>query len=240
MAAAELELEFEHRDLHWGNVLVSAESAAKTMTVAVGDATVIVPNHGVRAVIIDYTLSRIRLASGVLLHVNLSDDPDLFTGENDTQFDVYREMRQTTGEDWEGFHAKVSLEVAGAFPSHTSCSDVAFPPILCHCDVRPTFTGCTTCWASCWTRSWTTRPPPAVCCSFFHYALWVSHTHAHFPIQFVSFLSSSSTGRCGKGHAEAAQEARGQARSGVHSGPGAERTVLCQACGAAAGDRVDT
>lgn len=51
-------LEFEHRDLHWGNVLV-AHTEASTIKYTVDGVEYEVETCGVHANIIDYTLSRL-------------------------------------------------------------------------------------------------------------------------------------------------------------------------------------
>ena len=49
---------FEHRDLHWGNVMVST-TTEKTIDYDVGGSEALqVKTEGVRATIIDFTLSR--------------------------------------------------------------------------------------------------------------------------------------------------------------------------------------
>lgn len=64
LAVAETELRFEHRDLHWGNVLVS-QTKAKSLEYRIGGRTVSVETNGVKVAIIDFTLSR--LTKGILL-----------------------------------------------------------------------------------------------------------------------------------------------------------------------------
>lgn len=52
----------QHRDLHWGNVLLrplNSEEDSGRVEIALGNGrTAVVPTHGVRACVIDYTLSR--------------------------------------------------------------------------------------------------------------------------------------------------------------------------------------
>ena len=82
LATAEETHEFEHRDLHWGNVLVSDAGAVT---------------------VIDFTLSRIRIGNTVL--ANPFQDEDTFNGPtSERQFDIYREMRDVTKGAWETFH----------------------------------------------------------------------------------------------------------------------------------------
>ena len=59
LAAAEQELEFEHRDLHWGNVLVR-KTKDDHVTVIIDGEEVSVESHGLHVSIIDFTLSRLQ------------------------------------------------------------------------------------------------------------------------------------------------------------------------------------
>lgn len=53
-------LRFEHRDLHWGNVLVQPTTET-SVAVTLNGTTHHIPSEGVRATIIDYTLSRMEI-----------------------------------------------------------------------------------------------------------------------------------------------------------------------------------
>jgi serine/threonine-protein kinase haspin len=66
LAIAEQELMFEHRDLHWGNILVKP-TEEQTLSYTVNDEMFEIPSHGVQATIIDFTLSR--LMKGMFLHI---------------------------------------------------------------------------------------------------------------------------------------------------------------------------
>jgi len=58
LAAAEKVFHFEHRDLHWGNILVSA-TASDMQQYLLEDRFFSIETHGVNATIIDYTISRL-------------------------------------------------------------------------------------------------------------------------------------------------------------------------------------
>ena len=58
LAIAEAELEFEHRDLHWGNVLVSRTEDAVIEFCHQGT-PLRIESSGVKVAIIDFTLSRL-------------------------------------------------------------------------------------------------------------------------------------------------------------------------------------
>jgi len=58
LAIAERALEFEHRDLHWGNVLIQRTSES-TLNYMLGGSSISVDTRGVKVTIIDFTLSRL-------------------------------------------------------------------------------------------------------------------------------------------------------------------------------------
>ena len=58
LAIAEAELQFEHRDLHWGNVLVRRTEKA-TIDCCLKGTRLEVESSGVEVSIIDFTLSRL-------------------------------------------------------------------------------------------------------------------------------------------------------------------------------------
>ncbi|KAG0363786.1 hypothetical protein BGZ54_008044 [Gamsiella multidivaricata] len=110
---------FEHRDLHWGNILVKgtrqeqlifskrepSDRAAVTNGASIGtDAdgleyknnkiSRIIPTCGILVQMIDFTLARVQGHKGNLIYMDLEKDLDLFRGEGDYQFDIYRKMRK--------------------------------------------------------------------------------------------------------------------------------------------------
>lgn len=101
LAVAERNLEFEHRDLHWGNVLIQPSNSKKFMCVLDGREYCF-PNSGIQASIIDFTLSRMTF-EGCCVFNNLSEDPALFEGAGDYQFDVYRIMKDNVNDNWQVF-----------------------------------------------------------------------------------------------------------------------------------------
>jgi serine/threonine-protein kinase haspin len=60
LAAAEEAVRFEHRDLHWGNVLIKP-TKTKALDFQIEGETYSLPLDGIRASIIDFTLSRLEL-----------------------------------------------------------------------------------------------------------------------------------------------------------------------------------
>lgn len=111
LAGMERACEFEHRDLHWGNVLVQAVERDLPSPLGEQDTAEWLTDPsvtGVRATIIDFTLSRASLPTNrtkkaaEVLHYPFTD-PSLFGGSGDPQFDVYREMRTVTRGEWQMF-----------------------------------------------------------------------------------------------------------------------------------------
>ena len=64
---AENALEFEHRDLHWGNVLICRTEDEFVESTLLGEKK-LVPSHGVRVSLIDFTLSRLKKGTKNKLH----------------------------------------------------------------------------------------------------------------------------------------------------------------------------
>lgn len=98
LAVAESKFEFEHRDLHWGNILI-APTKQKTIKFSLNGKVIAIPSYGVKATIIDYTLSRI-LYKNCCFYQDLSADPELFEAIGDYQYDIYRLMRLQTNDQW--------------------------------------------------------------------------------------------------------------------------------------------
>lgn len=101
LAVAESQFQFEHRDLHWGNVLVATTTDA-SITFQLDGEPIEVRTHGIKATIIDYTLSRI-VYKNCCLFQDLAADPELFEATGDYQYDIYRLMREKTKNCWAVF-----------------------------------------------------------------------------------------------------------------------------------------
>ncbi|KAI9006421.1 hypothetical protein DFJ74DRAFT_612247, partial [Hyaloraphidium curvatum] len=121
LAAAEKEARFEHRDLHVGNVLVLEDGEVKAGTGTAPEVfwrddaagrTWRLRHHAVRAVVIDYTLARFE--GGGRLFYNPLDDEELFRGQGDRQYDVYRAMREATGGEWRLFWPRTNVLVGSS------------------------------------------------------------------------------------------------------------------------------
>lgn len=85
-------MQFEHRDLHWGNILVSYCDRNKKVLFRLNGRDIEVATFGVEVCIIDFTLSRIT-HDGVVIYNDVGQDEDLFTATGDYQFEVYRLMQ---------------------------------------------------------------------------------------------------------------------------------------------------
>ncbi|XP_019599353.2 serine/threonine-protein kinase haspin [Rhinolophus sinicus] len=102
LAVAEASLHFEHRDLHWGNVLLK-KTSLKELHYTLNGKTGTIPTRGLQVSIIDYTLSRVE-KDGIVVFCDLSMDEDLFTGGGDYQFEIYRLMRKKNNNSWGDYH----------------------------------------------------------------------------------------------------------------------------------------
>lgn len=102
IAQAEKDHTFEHRDLHWGNILVRRRSSTQHAasekqskhTVSSWQQLCNPAIAKLQSTIIDFTLSRIG-EDDDLYWFDLASEPELFSGDAsvDEQFEVYRSMR---------------------------------------------------------------------------------------------------------------------------------------------------
>ncbi|KAF8138383.1 hypothetical protein EV363DRAFT_1251987 [Boletus edulis] len=108
---AEQLVNFEHRDLHWGQILVKSlpvkKSAGKcpVSRVAMDDT-----RFGVKVTIIDLGLSRMSAADarGSKIYWTPFED-EIFEGKGDYQYDIYRMMRDLIGGTWKSFHPMTNV-----------------------------------------------------------------------------------------------------------------------------------
>ncbi|KAL4400122.1 histone H3T3 kinase [Malassezia pachydermatis] len=106
LAMAERDLGFEHRDLHLSNILVRLDEPTTPQDMATSSANLVefmAARHapactGVRATMIDYALSRIQQGDEIWAY-DFSDE-SIFTGQGDSQYEVYRTMRRLVANDW--------------------------------------------------------------------------------------------------------------------------------------------
>ncbi|KAF9592646.1 hypothetical protein IFM89_016303, partial [Coptis chinensis] len=108
LAVAEAAYEFEHRDLHWGNILLARNEVASVPFTLEGR-EMFVRSFGLSVSIIDYTLSRIN-TGGAIHFLDLSSDLELFNGpKGDRQSETYRRMKEVTEDCWEGSFPKTNV-----------------------------------------------------------------------------------------------------------------------------------
>ncbi|KAK2634612.1 hypothetical protein Ddye_029404 [Dipteronia dyeriana] len=108
LAVAEAAYEFEHRDLHWGNVLLSRNDSITQHFILEGK-HMFVKTFGVSISIIDFTLSRINTGEDILF-LDLSSDPYLFKGpKGDKQSETYRKMKEVAEDYWEGSFPRTNV-----------------------------------------------------------------------------------------------------------------------------------
>ncbi|KAL8166319.1 hypothetical protein V2J09_007818 [Rumex salicifolius] len=108
LAVAEAAFQFEHRDLHWGNILLSRKETPELQFTLEGKQFSI-KTSGLSVSVIDFTLSRLNTGN-IILYLDLSSDPELFEGpKGDKQAETYRRMRDVTDECWEGSFPKTNV-----------------------------------------------------------------------------------------------------------------------------------
>ncbi|VVA90391.1 unnamed protein product [Arabis nemorensis] len=108
LAVAEAAFEFEHRDLHWGNILLNRNNSS-TLPFILEGKQVLIKTFGVQISIIDFTLSRINTGEKILF-LDLTSDPYLFKGpKGDKQAETYRKMKAVTEDYWEGSFARTNV-----------------------------------------------------------------------------------------------------------------------------------
>ncbi|KZV69868.1 hypothetical protein PENSPDRAFT_753035 [Peniophora sp. CONT] len=100
LANAESLVSFEHRDLHWGQILVrdALPTKASSKRRSMDDISL-----GVQATVIDLGLARMSAHNGAAEPTWTPFDEEIFEGEGDYQFDIYRLMREHHGRDWSRF-----------------------------------------------------------------------------------------------------------------------------------------
>ncbi|CAG5104108.1 Similar to Haspin: Serine/threonine-protein kinase haspin homolog (Drosophila melanogaster) [Cotesia congregata] len=107
LAVAEKSLDFEHRDMHWGNILISRTNE-KQMSCKLDSEEISLQCNGIKTTIIDFTLSRMSY-QGCCMFNDLALDPALFTAVGEYQFDIYRLMKEKTKNNWQSFEPYTNI-----------------------------------------------------------------------------------------------------------------------------------
>ncbi|KAJ3853117.1 other/Haspin protein kinase [Lentinula lateritia] len=116
LARAEQLVSFEHRDLHWGQILIKELPMASGLPMQQQQLNTPARKHstkthmddlsmGIQVTLIDLGLARMDAGDGQggeMIHWTPFDE-DVFTSEGDYQFDIYRMMRTQNGDSWETF-----------------------------------------------------------------------------------------------------------------------------------------
>lgn len=125
LSQAERNLQFEHRDLHWGNILVQRHAEENQLESESADdlpGCLSSISTSVSATIIDFTLSRadVPVAPKTRPTVGLQalsggfDDEWMFTGEGDYQYECYRIMKRLVENNWEQYRPATNVVVSKA------------------------------------------------------------------------------------------------------------------------------
>jgi serine/threonine-protein kinase haspin len=90
LAVAEDSLAFEHRDLHWGNVMLRP-AAGSHVTARLRGSTLRAATCGAEVTLIDFTASRLQTPGGDVAFCDLEAEEGLFDGpKGKPQFETYR------------------------------------------------------------------------------------------------------------------------------------------------------
>ncbi|CAK9825332.1 Serine/threonine-protein kinase haspin homolog [Anthophora retusa] len=107
LAVAEKAVEFEHRDLHWGNILISPTNESH-VHYKLGQKNIELISKNVKVSIIDFTLSRVTY-QGCSVFNDLASDPTLFTAQGEYQFEIYRLMKDKVTNNWQKFEPYTNI-----------------------------------------------------------------------------------------------------------------------------------
>lgn len=103
LAVAEEACCFEHRDLHWGNILITRDGT-ESVTYRLRGVDITVKTAGVKVTLIDFTLSRLIGPENQVAFCDLSADPEIFNGpKGDPQAETYRRMMKATRGEWKSY-----------------------------------------------------------------------------------------------------------------------------------------
>ncbi|TCD69245.1 hypothetical protein EIP91_008348 [Steccherinum ochraceum] len=142
LSEAEELVRFEHRDLHWGQILVKTVTAQTQPKLPKGER---VPmdhlSSGVKATVIDLGLARMDADDGPQRTTRWTPfEPEIFEGEGDYQFDVYRMMKVCNGDRWDSYHPLTNVMKllhakrirAPTAPRKSTAASITFSEVECH------------------------------------------------------------------------------------------------------------
>lgn len=108
LAVAEEQSQFEHRDLHWGNILIKRTRVQKKQA-RLNGVDINMQTSGLNVTIIDFTLSRLTADSGETFFLDLNADPELFNGpKKHCQSETYRRMKKAIKGKWDAYEPKTN------------------------------------------------------------------------------------------------------------------------------------
>ena len=127
LSRAEENIQFEHRDLHWGNILLEPMSDVErmqAMKLEAGPGTVQLPKFikpvtaSLKATIIDFTMSRAcSMSDGGHILAGGLEDETIFAGEGDYQYECYRIMKKLVKDNWNSY-CPITNVVVSLSPLH--------------------------------------------------------------------------------------------------------------------------
>jgi serine/threonine-protein kinase haspin len=90
LAVAEEAVAFEHRDLHWGNIMLSPATSTH-ISCRLTNCSIKMRTEGAVVCLIDFTASRLQTPWGDVAYCNLEHEEGLFDGpKGKCQFETYR------------------------------------------------------------------------------------------------------------------------------------------------------
>ncbi|XP_018495388.1 serine/threonine-protein kinase haspin [Galendromus occidentalis] len=110
LAIAEANLEFEHRDCHWENILILEEEPSECDRVFLESNGRIhsIPSFGMKVMLIDFGLARCRTPHGVEFLDVKRIFPAILQQSGSVQYDMYRRLSKAIGGSWRGFRPRTN------------------------------------------------------------------------------------------------------------------------------------
>eukprot|EP00775_Hariotina_reticulata_P005959 gene5959-6198_t len=110
LAVAEESVAFEHRDLHWGNIMLSPATSTH-ISCRLTNCAIKIRTEGAVVCLIDFTASRLQTPWGDVAYCDLEQEEGLFDGpKGKCQFETYRRMRTITKGEWSGAYPGTNVQ----------------------------------------------------------------------------------------------------------------------------------